>query len=135
MTLSLGARTGVLDGIEAYLGTGGGTANFTLYQSNTSLAVFPLTQISAAVGDALLLTAGAVNSTGTEVAGTANRFIISNQSGAAAITGTVGAIGSGADIEIPSLTVTAAATQTLNALVLRVAEDGAISTEASVFLQ
>ena len=79
--------------------------------------------------------ADALSATGTEVAGTANRFIITSDTGVSAHSGTVGAIGSGADIELPSLTVTAAATQTLQALVLRCAADGTISTEASIALQ
>jgi hypothetical protein len=134
MTLAIAARTAMLNGIFDLL-DGGSSPAFTLYQGNTSLAVFPLASLSAAVLDSLSLTSAAVNSTGTEVAGTANRFIITSDTGSTALTGTVGAIGSGADIELPSLTVTAAATQTLQALVLRCAADGTISTEASIALQ
>lgn len=137
MTLSLGARAAMLDGFEDYMESGSGTANFTLYQTNTSLAVFPLAAapFGSANLDSLVLASTPISSTGTEVAGTANRFVITNQNGDTAHSGSVGAIGSGADIELPSLTVTAAATQTLNALVLRMAADGSISTEASLTLQ
>lgn len=136
MTLSLGARAAMLDGFETYMLLGSGTANFTLYQTNTALAVFPLDLIPffAANLDSMVADAP-IASTGTEVAGTANRFVITNQSGDTALSGTVGAIGSGADIETPSLTVTAAATQTLNMLILRMAADGVVSVEASLTLQ
>lgn len=137
MTLSLGARAAMLDGFEDYMEVGSGTANFTLYQTNTSLAVFPLaaTPFGSANLDSIVAASTPISSTGTEVAGTANRFVITNQNGDAAHSGSVGAIGSGADIELPSLTVTAAATQTLNALVLRMDGYGNISTEASLTLQ
>jgi hypothetical protein len=134
MSLSITARTAMLNGLFEQLEAGSSPA-FTLYQGNTSLAVFPLASLSAAVLDSLSLTAAAVNSTGTEVAGTVNRFIISEDASSPVHSGSVGAIGSGADIELPSLTVTAAATQTLQALVLRCAADGTISTEASIALQ
>lgn len=136
LSLSLGARALTLDGLEDYMEVGAGTANFTLYQTNTALAVFPLaaTPFGAGNGDALVLASAPISSTGTEVAGTANRFVVVNQNGDTALTGSVGAIGSGADIEVPALTVTAAATQTLNALVLRMASSGLLSVEASLTL-
>jgi len=137
MTISLGARALMLDGFEDYLEVGSGTANFTLYQTNASLAVFPLaaTPLGAANLDSIVASSTPISSTGTEVAGTANRFVITNQDGSTALTGSVGAIGSGADIELPSLTVTAAATQTLNSLVLRMDGYGNVSVEASLTLQ
>lgn len=138
MTLSItvSARASMLDGFETYMLVGSGTANFTVYQGNTSLAVFPLnaTPFGAAVSDSLVLASTPISSTGTEVAGTANRFIITNQNGDTALSGTISAVGGGGDIEAPSLTVTAAATQTLNALVLRLASSGALSAEASLTL-
>jgi hypothetical protein len=136
LSLSLGARALTLDGFEDYMEVGSGTANFTLYQTNTSLAVFPLaaTPFGAGNSDAIVLASTPVSSTGTEVAGAANRFVITNQNGDTALSGTVGAIGSGADIQAPALTVTGAATQTLNALVLRMASTGALSVEASLTL-
>jgi hypothetical protein len=135
MTISLGARAAMLDGLDFYLETGASTVNFTLYQTNTALAVFPLTGMSAAVNDSFSLVSALVSSTGVEVAGTANRFVLTNQNGATAISGSVGAIGSGADIETPNLTVTAAATQTLNSLVVRLDAYGTLSVEASLTLQ
>lgn len=127
----------MLDGFEDYMEVGSGTANFTIYQTNTSLAVFPLaaTPFGNANLDSIVLASVPISSTGTEVAGTANRFVITNQNGDVAKSGSIGAIGSGADIELPSLTVTAAATQTLNALVLRMDGSGDISVEASLTLQ
>jgi hypothetical protein len=127
----------MLDGFEDYLEVGSSTANFTLYQTNTSLAVFPLaaTPLGAANLDSIVASSTPISSTGTEVAGTANRFVITNQNGDTALSGSVGAIGSGADIELPSLTVTAAATQTLNSLVLRMDAYGQLSVEASLTLQ
>lgn len=137
MTISLGARAAMLDGFETYMLVGSGTANFTLYQTNTSLAVFPLAASPFGAGnlDSIVAASTPINSTGTEVAGTANRFVITNQNGDVAKSGSVGAIGSGADIEVPSLTVTAAATQTLNSLVLRMDSYGNVSVEASLTLQ
>lgn len=137
MTLSLGARAAMLDGFASYMETGSSTATFTVYQTNTALAVFPLDTIplNPANLDSVVFADPPVNSTGTEVAGKANRFVITNQSTEAAYSGSIGAIGSGADIEAPSLTVTAGATQTLNSLVLRMGGDGALSVEASLTLQ
>lgn len=136
LAVSLGARAKRLDGFETYMATGSGTANFTLYQTNTSLAVFPLSTspFGSAASDAIVLASTPISSTGTEVAGAANRFVITNRNGDPALSGTVGAIGSGADIEAPALTITAAATQALNALVLREASSGALSVEASLTL-
>lgn len=137
MSLSLGARAAMLDGFEDYMEVGSGTANFTIYQTNTALAVFPLASTPFGSGnlDSIVAASTPINSTGTEVAGTANRFVITNQDGATAKSGSIGAIGSGADIEVPSLTVTAAATQTLNSLVLRMDAYGNVSVEASLTLQ
>lgn len=136
LALSLGARALTLDGFEDYMEVGSGTANFTVYQTNTSLAVFPLAAVPFGSGnlDSIVLASVPISSTGTEVAGTANRFIVTNQNGDTALSGTISAIGGGGDIEVPSLTVTAAATQTLNALVLRMAATGALSLEASLTL-
>jgi hypothetical protein len=137
MTLSLGARALMLDGFEDYMEVGSGTANFTVYQTNTSLAVFPLAATPFGAGnlDSLVAASTPISSTGTEVAGKANRFIITNQDAATAFSGTIGAIGSGADIETPSLTITAALTQTLNSLVLRMDAYGDVSVEASLTLK
>jgi hypothetical protein len=137
VTLSLGARAAMLDGFEDYMEVGSGTANFTVYQTNTALAVFPLASTPFGSGnlDSLVAASMPINSTGTEVAGKANRFVITNQDGSTAKSGSIGAIGSGADIEVPSLTVTAAATQTLNSLVLRMDAYGDVSVEASLTLQ
>lgn len=137
MTLSLGARASMLDGFETYMLVGSGTANFTVYQTNTALAVFPLAASPFGAGnlDSLVAASTPISSTGTEVAGKANRFIITNQDGSTAKSGSIGALGSGADIETPSLTITAAATQTLNSLVLRMDAYGDVSVEASLTLQ
>lgn len=135
-TIAYSARAYLLDGFETFMLVGSGTANLTLYQGNTSLCVFPLaaSPFGAAVGDSLTLASVPISSTGTEVAGTANRFIITNQNAEVGYTGTVSAVGGGGDLQVPHLTVTAAATQTLNALVLRMAANGALSWEASLTL-
>ena len=137
MTLSLGARALMLDGFEDYMEVGSGTANFTVYQTNTSLAVFPLAATPFGSGnlDSIVLSSTPISSTGVEVAGKANRFVITNQNGDTALSGSIGAVGSGADIEAPALTVTAAATQTLNSLVLRMDAYGTVSVEASLTFQ
>jgi hypothetical protein len=136
-TIALAARTAMLDGFEVFMLLGAGTANLTLYQTNTALCVFPLNAVpfGAAVVDSLVLASTPISSTGTEVAGTANRFIVTNQNGDTGLSGTVSAIGGGGHIETPNTTVTAAATQTLNALVLRLAADGALTIEGSLTLQ
>lgn len=136
-TLTTSARAYLLDGFETFMLVGSGTANFTLYQGNTSLAVFPLdaSPFGSAVGDSLRLAATPISSTGTEVAGKANRFVITNQNSETALSGTVSLVGGGGDIEVPNnVTITAAATQTLSGLVLRMAPSGAISVEASLTL-
>lgn len=137
-TISLSARAYLLDGFETFMLVGAGTANFTLYQGNTSLAVFPLnaSPFNAAVGDSLVVTSAPISSTGTEVAGKANRFVITNQNSETALSGTVSLTGGGGDIEVPNnVTITAAATQTLNALTVRLAANGQLSAEASLTLQ
>lgn len=136
-TLPVAARAYLLDGFETYMLVGSGTANLTLYQTNTALCVFPLaaTPFGAATLDSLTLASAPINSTGTEVAGTANRFILTNQNGDTAMSGTVSAVGGGGVLQVPTLTVTAAATQTLNALVVRMAMDGSLTLEGSITLQ
>lgn len=134
----------MLDGLEAFMVSGSGQATLTLYQTNTALAVFNLgasstgTPFGTANLDSLALSStlsAPVSNTGTAVAGKANRLVIVNQSSAEALSLTVGAVGSGAEVEMPTLTVTAAATQRLNALVLRMSATGGISAEASFTLQ
>lgn len=130
------ARAYLLNGFADYSEVGSGTANLTVYQSTTSLCVFPLatTVFGDAANDAIVLASTPISSTGTEVAGTATRFVLTNQNGDTAMTGTISAVGGGGTITTPALTVTAAATQTLNTLVLRMAGDGALSLEASLTL-
>lgn len=98
--------------------------------------MFPLAAAPLGSGnaDSIVLSSTPISSTGTEVAGTANRFVITNQNGDQALAGSIGAYGSGADIETSNLTITAAATQTLNSFVLRMASDGSLSVEASLTL-
>ncbi|HET8957335.1 MAG TPA: hypothetical protein VFM95_02645 [Microcella sp.] len=135
MTLALGndAAAALLDGFDAFVNTGSSTANLTVYQTNTALAVFPLsaTAFGSAVAGSLVLASVPISSTGTEVAGTANRFVITSRDGDPCLSGTIGGLGSGADIETPHLTVTAAATQTLNAFILLVGSDGALGVVGS----
>ena len=136
LTIATATRALMLDGFEDSMEVGSGTANFTVYQTNTALAVFPLnaTPFGAAVNDSAAAASAPINSTGTEVAGKANRFVITNQNGDTVMSGTISAVGGGGDLEVPALTVTAAATQTLNALVLRMAADGAVTLEGSLTL-
>ena len=135
-TIAVATRALMLDGFEDSMEVGSGTANFTVYQGNTSLAVFPLnaTPFGAATSDAVAAASAPISSTGTEVAGTANRFVITNQNGDTVYDGTISAVGGGGDIQAPALTVTAAATQTLNSLVMRMAANGAVTWEASLVL-
>ena len=134
LTVAVDARAAMLDGFEDFLEVGGDTASLTVYQSNTSLCVFPLAAAPLGSGnaDSIVAQSTPISSTGTEVAGKANRFVITNQDGDTALSGTISAIGGGGDIEVPSVTVTAGLTQTLNALVLRMAADGSLTIEASI---
>lgn len=143
MIVSLGCRASMLDGIETFMVSGSGQASLTLYQTNTALAVFNLgasstgTPFGSGANDALAISSTItlpLSNTGTAVAGKVNRFVLVNQSLATAIEGTVGAVGSNANIETPSLTVTAAATQRLNSFTIRVAASGALTVEASFTL-
>lgn len=144
MTLSLSARAAMLDGFETFMVSGSGQATLTLYHTNTALAVFNLgaastgTPFGSASLDSLSLSStlsAPISNTGTAVGGTVNRFVIVNQNGDTALSGSVGAVGSGAMIETPSLTVTAASTQKLNSFVLRMDGYGDLSVEASLTLQ
>jgi hypothetical protein len=130
-TISSSARASMLDGFETFMLVGSGTANFTVYQ-----AVFPLaaSPFGSAAANAMTLASTPISSTGTEVGGKANRWVITNQDGSTAASGTLSARGGGGDIETDSLTVTAAATQTLNALVMRMESDGTVFWEGSLTL-
>lgn len=138
MTLSvaLPTRALMLAGFETSVLVGGGTSNITLYQTNLALCVFPLAvdPFSASVSSGMALASVPISSTGTEVAGNANRFILVDEAGTTVLTGTVSTVGGGGDIETPSVAVTAAATQTLNSFVLRMASDGLLTVEASLTL-
>src|SRR3989304_3101687 len=128
LSIALPTRALMLAGFETSVLTGGGTANLTVYQTNTALCVFPLAADPfSGVSDSLALLSVPVSSTGTEVAGKANRFVMVDEAGTTVLSGTVSAVGGGGDMQAPNLTVTAAATQTLNALVLRMASDGSIT--------
>lgn len=144
LTVPVAARASLLDGFETFMVSGTGQATLTIYQTNLSLCVFNLgasstgTPFGSATADSLALSStlsAPVSNTGTAVAGTANRFVIVNQNSATALSGTISTVGGGGDIELPSVAVTASATQTLNALVLRMASTGLISVEASLTLQ
>jgi hypothetical protein len=143
LALSVTASNALLDGFETFMVSGTGQATLTVYQTNTALCVFNLgasstgTPFGTAGGRALSLSStlsAPVANTGTAVAGTANRFIIVNQNAATALTGTISAVGGGGDIETPSLTVTAAAAQALNAFVVRQDATGLLSIEGSLTL-
>jgi hypothetical protein len=135
-TITSSARANMLDGFETFMLLGSGTANLTLYQGAISLCVFPLAAAPFGAGNAssLVLASTPISSTGTEVAGNANRWVITNQNGDTGASGTLSALGGGGDLETDNLTITAAATQTLNALVMRMATDGGIYWEGSLTL-
>lgn len=125
----------MLNGIETFLNDAG-TATFNIYQGNTALAVFSLnaTPLGSAVSDSIVASSLPASNTGTAVTGTANRFTIVSEAGVLGFSGTISAVGGGGDIEVPNVTVTAAATQKLNALVFRMAASGALSIEVSLTL-
>lgn len=145
LNVALGARALMLDGFEAFMVVGTSQATLTVYQGNTALCVFNLgasstgTPFGTASGDTLALASSTytvpVLNTGTAVAGKANNFIINTQTASTpGISGTISAVGGGGDIEVPLVTVTAAATQRLNAFTIRMAQNCAITVEASLTL-
>lgn len=135
-TISSSARAYMLDGFETFMLLGSGTANLTLYQGTIALCVFPLaaSPFGAAASNSLTLASTPISSTGTEVAGKANRWVITNQNGDTGASGTLSGRGGGGDLETDNLSITAAATQTLNALVMRVDSTGNVFWEGSLTL-
>lgn len=143
ITIAPTALASLLDGFESFMVSGSGQATLTLYQSNIALCVFNLgaastgTPFGSATADTLSLSStlsAPVSNTGTAVAGLVNRLVLTNQNAVTALTATVSAVGGGGDLETPALVVTAAATQKLNALVLRMAPTGLLTLEGSLTL-
>lgn len=136
ITIASANKASMLDGLETFMLVGAGTAELQIFQSNTELCVFELAAapFGSAVAGGIAIASAPISSTGTEVAGTANRFVLVNQNAATALSGTISAVGGGGDIETDNLTVTAAATQTLNSFVLRMSANGALTVEASLTL-
>lgn len=145
LALALNARAAMLDGFEAFMVVGASQATLTILQTDTVLAVFNLgasstgTPFGAASGDSMALASSTytvpVSNTGTAVAGNANRFIFNTQTASTtALTGSISAVGGGGDIQVPSVAVTAAATQKLNQFTIRMAASGLITVEASLTL-
>lgn len=136
-SLALGARATMLDGLETFMATGAGTATLVLYQGVIALATFNLqaAPFGAAVRDAIVLASAPISNTGTAVAGYVNRAILNNRASAQAVAWAVSGIGGGGDIQIPALTVTAAASQRLNGLIVRIGPSGLITPEGSFSLQ
>ena len=137
MTLLLSAtlKAAMLDGVESFLNTSG-TATLTVYQGNTALCVFNFasTPLGSAVADSIVAGSMPVSNTGTAVVGVANLFKVVSETSVLGITGTISAIGGGGDIEVPSVAVTAAATQKMNSFVLRMANNGALTVQSSLTL-
>ncbi len=136
LSLELALRAAMLNGIETFLNDSG-TATLNVYQTNTLLATFSLsaTPLGSAVSDSIVASSMPVSNTGTAVAGNANHFTIKSETGILGLSGSISALGGGGDIEVPTVAVTASATQRLNALVLRMAADGALGVEASLTFQ
>jgi len=136
VTLAVGCRAIMLDGLDTFLGTGSGTATATLYQTNTALAVFNLanTPFGSGSSDSLALASVPIANTGTAVGGYGNRMILRNRDAATGFSFTVSGVGGGGDVEVPSILVTAAAAQSLNYLVLRMGATGLLRVEASLTL-
>lgn len=133
----------MLDGLETFMVTGTGQASLTIYQTNLALCVFNLgvastgTPFGSGSSDTLALSSTIVvplSNTGTAVAGNANFFILTGQVPSTAITGTISAVGGGGDIVVPSVAITASATQKLNAFTIRMASNCLITLEASLTL-
>ncbi len=135
LSLELALRAAMLTGIETFLNDSG-TATLNVYQTNTLLATFSLsaTPLGSAVSDSIVASSMPVSNTGTAAAGKANHFTIKSETGILGLSGSISAVGGGGDIEVPTVAVTASATQKLNSLVFRQASTGALSLEASLTL-
>ncbi len=135
LSLELALRAAMLNGIETFLNDSG-TATLNVFQTNTLLATFNLnaTPLGSAVSDSIVATSLPISNTGTAVAGKANHFTIKSETGILGMSGSISAIGGGGDLQVPSVLVTAAATQKLNSLVFRMAADGSLDIEGSLTL-
>lgn len=135
LVLGLSLRASMLDGLEAFMELGGGTAKLRILSFNTTLVDFSLAAapFGSASSDGVVIASAPITGTAA-AAGRATRFQLLNQAGTVGLTGSVGT-GDDSDLQVPSLTVTASATQRLNAFVVRMAPDGGLSLEGSVTLQ
>lgn len=133
--ISLSMRASMLDGVETFMEIGGGTAKVRVLQFNTTLVDFSLaaSPFGSASSDGIVIASAPI--TGTAAAsGKATRVQLINQAGTVGYTFDVGT-DLDSSLVVPSLVVTESATQRLNALVLRMAADGALSVEGSLTLQ
>lgn len=135
IVLSLSLRAAMLNGIETFLNDTG-TATFNVYQGNTLLCTFDLnaTPLGSAASDSIVATSLPISNTGTSAAGKANYFTVVSEAGILGLDGTISTYGGDGDIKVPNVQVSASTTQKLNALVFRMADDGTITTEASLTL-
>jgi hypothetical protein len=133
--ISLSMRASMLDGVEAFMLLGSGTAKLRILQFNTTLVEFDLSAapFGSASADGIVLADAPISGTASN-GGRATRFQLINQNGVVGLTGDVGTDGD-SSLRVPSLTVTDGDTQYLNALVLRMGSNGELTVEGSLTLQ
>ena len=133
LSLELALRAAMLNAIETFLNDSG-TAKLNILQTYTTLLSFSLTAtpLGSAANDSIAVASAPINSTGVITGGYANRFTLESEAGLLALSGTISAYGGGGDLQVPSVLISAGQTQRLNALVLRMASNGALSIDGSL---
>lgn len=133
--ISLSLRASMLDGVEAFMELGSGTAKLRVLQFQTTLVDFSLAAapFGSASSDGIVIASAPITAT-SSASGKATRAQLINQAGTVGFTFDVGTDGD-SSLVIPSLVVTTTTTQRLNALVLRMSATGELSLEGSLTLQ
>lgn len=133
--ISLSMRASMLDGVETFMLVGGGTAVLRVLQFNTTLVDFSLqaAPFGSASADGIVIASAPISGTAA-ASGKATRAQLINQAGTVGFTFDLGTERD-ASLTVPSLVVTSGATQSLNALVLRMSVYGELTPEGSLTLQ
>lgn len=133
--ISLSLRASMLDGVETFMLVGGGTAVLRVLQFNTTLVDFSLaaSPFGSASSDGIVIASAPISGTAA-ASGKATRAQLINQAGTVGYTFDVGT-DLDASLVVPSLVVTSGATQSLNALALRMGTNGELTVEGSLTLQ
>lgn len=133
--ISLSLRAAMLNGLETFMLVGGGTAVLRVLQASTTLVDFSLTAapFGAANAGSIVIASAPITAVAA-ASGNATRFQLLNKATTVGLSGTVGADRE-SSLVTPSLVVTAITIQRLNALTLRMDNDGVLFLEGSLTLQ